>query len=82
MRRLSGARKDRSMTARALPLYGVFFLVLAWAQLVWPAVLVALSLAGLLAAPVAVIAVTAAVMTLARRARRAPRWPRCASPPL
>jgi hypothetical protein len=27
-------------------LYGVFFLVLAWAQLVWPAVLVALSLAS------------------------------------
>jgi hypothetical protein len=27
-------------------LYGVFFLVLAWAQLVWPAVLVALSLAA------------------------------------
>jgi hypothetical protein len=89
MWRLPGARKDPSMTTRALAdgteartspstarplllgalaalsvgaaaihfavifehfdeysLYGVFFLVLAWAQLVWPAVLVALSLAS------------------------------------
>src|ERR1700733_3763140 len=89
MWRLPGARKDPSMTTRALAdgtvvrtspstarplllgalaalsvgaaaihfavifehfdeysLYGVFFLVLAWAQLVWPAVLVALALAA------------------------------------